>query len=86
MGNLFENFYVSLGATMYCICLLKCQRFAQSLWHLMLWRLLNLLVNDLSVVKKLFRFYFSVSYALCIEKNNDKTSNKTLPSYPNLIG
>ena len=48
-------------------------------------RRFNFLVNDLSVFKNLTRFCFSVPYALCIEKNNDKKNNKILPSYTSFI-
>ena len=68
MWHLFENLDVSLGTTTSCICLLKSQRFAQFLCHLMWSRWLNYLVNDMSVVKNLIRFCFSVPYVLCIEK------------------
>ena len=61
---------------------LKSQRFAQFLCHLMWSIWFNFLVNNLSVVKNLTRFYFSVPYALCREKNNDKTliKNSYLPT------
>ena len=61
---------------------LKSQRFAQFLCHLMWSIWFNFLVNNLSVVKNLNRFYFSVPYALCREKDNDKTliKNSYLPT------
>ena len=61
---------------------LKSQRFAQFLCHLMWSIWFNFLVNNLSVVKNLNRFYFSVPYALCREKDNDNTliKNSYLPT------
>ena len=86
MGELFENFDVSLGTTASCISLLKRQRFEKFMCHLMWSRWFNYLVNDLSVVKNLSSFCFSVPYTLCREKNNYQKSNKkTLPFYPNFI-
>ena len=68
MGDLFEIFDVSLDITTSSICLLKSQRFAQFLCHLIWSRCFNCLVNNVSVVKNFTRFCFSVRYALCIEK------------------
>ena len=63
----WETFWkldVSLGTTTFFICLLKSHRFAQFLCHLMWLRWFNFLVNDLSVVKSLTRFCFSVPFKL----------------------
>ena len=79
--DLFQNFDVSLGTTMFCISLLKSQRFAQFLCPLMRSRWFNFLVNHLSVVKNFTRFCFSVQYALCIEKHNDKKNIKKSPTF-----
>ena len=76
MKELSENFYVSLGTTTSCVCILKRQRFTQFLWQLMWSSWFIILVNDLSVFKNLTRFCLSVPYALCIEKDNDKKSKK----------
>ena len=81
MRDLSENFYVSLGTTTSCVCLLKRQRFAQFLCQLMWSSWFIIWVNDFSEFKNLTRFCLSVPYALCIEKNNDKKSKeKILPT------
>ena len=52
IGDVFKNIYVSLGTTISCICLLKCQRFASSEPFNEIDNNNNFLVDDLSV----FRF------------------------------
>ena len=71
IGDLSENFHVSLGTATFCICLLKSQRFPQFICHIIWSRWFNIFVSDLSVVKNLSRFCFSVPYDLCIEKNDN---------------
>ena len=68
IGDLSENFDVSLGTATSCIFLLKSQRFAQFICHIMRSRWFNIFISDLSVVKNLIRFCFSVPYAFCREK------------------
>ena len=67
IGDLSENFHVSLGTAGSCICLLKSLRFAEFICHIMWSRWFNVFVSDLSVVKNLTRFCLSVPYALCRE-------------------
>ena len=66
IGDLSENFHVSLSTATCCICLLKSQNKSYNVVQ----NKFNIFVSDLSVVKNLIRFCFSVPYALCREKNN----------------
>ena len=89
MGDTFENFDVSLGTITSCNTLLKSQRLAQFLFHLMWsrWRF-NFLVNDLSVVKN-FTFQLLVQCSICPLYRKKvvikKVIKKIPPSYPNFI-